>query len=79
VPIAMSQLVVSRGRAIMGRYLTWLFYFGEAWVRANVAALFPVGDRSDHDGARQRHRPLILFPAKRLSMVRPKGAQSTQR
>lgn len=28
-------------RAILGRYLTWLFYFGEDWLRRQFAALFP--------------------------------------
>jgi hypothetical protein len=28
-------------RAVMGRYLTWLYYFGEDWLRANLSALFP--------------------------------------
>ncbi len=31
-------------RSILGRYLNWLFYFGEAWVRAQIAALFPKED-----------------------------------
>ena len=28
-------------RAVLGRYLTWLFYFGEDWLRERFAALFP--------------------------------------
>jgi hypothetical protein len=28
-------------RAVLGRYLTWLFYFGEEWLRGQFAALFP--------------------------------------
>jgi hypothetical protein len=28
-------------RAVLGRYLTWLFYFGEDWLRGQFAALFP--------------------------------------
>jgi hypothetical protein len=31
-------------RAIMGRYLTWLCYFGEDWLRANLSVLFPEDD-----------------------------------
>lgn len=32
-------------RAVLGRYLTWLFYFGEAWLREQFGALFPSGER----------------------------------
>jgi hypothetical protein len=32
------------GRSILGRYLNWLFYFGEAWVREHLSALFPKAD-----------------------------------
>jgi hypothetical protein len=28
-------------RAILGRYLRWLFYFGEPWLRDRLSALFP--------------------------------------
>ena len=31
-------------RAILGRYLNWIFYFGEDWLRANMDELFPSGD-----------------------------------
>lgn len=31
-------------RAIMGRYLQWLFHFGEGWLTANMALLFPQSD-----------------------------------
>jgi hypothetical protein len=31
-------------RAVLGRYLTWLFYFGEAWLREQIDNLFPPGD-----------------------------------
>ena len=31
-------------RAVLGRYLTWLFYFGEDWLRGQVAALFPASE-----------------------------------
>ena len=31
-------------RAMMGRYLRWLFYFGEGWLKSMVAALFPAND-----------------------------------
>jgi len=36
--------VTSRGRiprAVMGRFLTWLHFFGEDWLRANLKRLFP--------------------------------------
>jgi hypothetical protein len=31
-------------RAVLGRYLTWLFYFGEDWLRGQFAALFPINE-----------------------------------
>jgi hypothetical protein len=31
-------------RAIIGRYLRFLFYFGEEWLKAQMPALFPAGD-----------------------------------
>jgi hypothetical protein len=31
-------------RAVMGRYLTWLYFFGADWLRANLSALFPQDD-----------------------------------
>lgn len=31
-------------RAIMGRYLNYLFYFGEDWLRSRMASLFPADD-----------------------------------
>lgn len=31
-------------RAVLGRYLTWLFYFGEGWLREQIVNLFPAGD-----------------------------------
>lgn len=37
-------------RAVLGRYLSWLFYFGEEWVKANFNAIFP-GDKSLRDAA----------------------------
>jgi hypothetical protein len=33
-------------RAIMGRYLCYLFYFGEGWLRAHLDALFPQDDEA---------------------------------
>jgi hypothetical protein len=33
-------------RAIMGRYLCYLFYFGEDWLRAHLDALFPQDDKA---------------------------------
>jgi hypothetical protein len=32
------------GRFILGRYLTWLFYFGEPWLREHLSSLFPKAD-----------------------------------
>jgi hypothetical protein len=33
-------------RAIMGRYLSHLFYFGEEWLQAHLDALFPASDEA---------------------------------
>ncbi len=33
-------------RAMMGRYLTFLFYFGEDWLRAHMDVLFPQEDKA---------------------------------
>jgi hypothetical protein len=33
------------GRSILGRYLNWLFYFGEPWLREQLPALFPQADQ----------------------------------
>jgi len=31
-------------RAVFGRYLHWLFYFGEAWLTARMGSIFPKAD-----------------------------------
>jgi hypothetical protein len=31
-------------RSVLGRYLNWLFYFGESWLREHLSALFPKAD-----------------------------------
>ena len=36
-------------RAIIGRFLGWLFYFGESWLKAQTRALFP----NDNDSLRR--------------------------
>ena len=33
-------------RMIMGRYLAWLYYFGENWVKDHIDALFPPADQA---------------------------------
>jgi hypothetical protein len=33
-------------RVIMGRYLAWLYYFGEDWVKDHIDALFPSVDQA---------------------------------
>lgn len=42
-------------RAIMGRYLTWLYYFAETWLRANVGTLFPADDLALRDATWLSH------------------------
>ncbi|OSI78079.1 hypothetical protein [Bradyrhizobium canariense] len=54
-------------RAIIGRYLTWLFYFGESWVRAHLAELFPAGDVSLRDATWVSHLTTDSQPVKELA------------
>ena len=42
-------------RAVMGRYLRWLFYFGEEWVRSIFSALLPVDDADLRRAAWRSH------------------------
>jgi hypothetical protein len=51
-------------RVIMGRYLSFLFYFGDDWVRAHIHALFPPDDEALRDAAWYGHlahdaRPIL--------------------
>lgn len=54
-------------RAIIGRYLTWLFYFGESWVRAHLADLFPAGDITLRDATWVSHLTTDNQPVKELA------------
>lgn len=54
-------------RAIMGRYLTWLFYFGEVWLRSHMTALFPSGDAMLRDAAWVSHLGTDSGPIKDLA------------
>ena len=38
-------------RAILGRYLGWLFYFGEPWLIASAASIFPASDAQQRRAA----------------------------
>lgn len=42
-------------RAILGRYLNWLFYFGEPWLRGQMDNLFPPQDKQLRDAAWMAH------------------------
>jgi hypothetical protein len=42
-------------RAILGRRLTWLFYFGEDWLRGQLTNLFPPDSRQLRDAAWLAH------------------------
>lgn len=42
-------------RAIMGRYLSWLAFFGEAWLRQQMTALFPEDDEPLRDATWLAH------------------------
>jgi hypothetical protein len=38
-------------RAVLGRYLTWLFYFGQEWVGEQLTNLFPADSKELRDAA----------------------------
>ncbi|MDP2409782.1 MAG: hypothetical protein Q8M26_05800 [Pseudolabrys sp.] len=42
--LARSGTAGRAGRSILGRYLSWLFYFGESWLRERLLSLFPKAD-----------------------------------
>ncbi|QBQ95927.1 hypothetical protein [Paraburkholderia pallida] len=42
-------------RAILGRYLDWLFYFGADWIRGNLDQILPNADDALHQAAWQAH------------------------
>jgi hypothetical protein len=42
-------------RAIMGRYLNWLYYFGEEWLRTNFDSMFPADDLALRDASWLSH------------------------
>jgi hypothetical protein len=47
-----DQTIFGRiAHAILGRYLGWLFYYGENWLRQHIASLFPNDDREVRDVA----------------------------
>jgi hypothetical protein len=62
-------------RAIMGRYLCFLFYFGEDWLRAHIGALFPQDDEalreaSWHGHLAHDHQPIMdLVPELRFCIA----------
>ena len=62
-------------RAIMGRYLTFLFFFGEDWLRAHMDDLFPPDDDVLRNASWYGHlahdqRPIIdLVPELRICLA----------
>lgn len=42
-------------RAILGRYLRWLFYFGEPWLTASMGSIFPASDEQLRRAAWRGH------------------------
>jgi hypothetical protein len=42
-------------RAILGRYLTWLFFFGEDWLRSQMTNLFPPDNKELRNAAWVAH------------------------
>lgn len=52
-------------RAVMGRYLSWLLFFGEDWVRSNLDLIFPAAGNLA-DAAWLGHLLNDSFPAKAL-------------
>ncbi len=53
-------------RAIMGRYLNWLFYVREWWLRAQLSAMFPQNDKSLRRAAWLAHLGFDKGPNKDL-------------
>jgi hypothetical protein len=54
-------------RAILGRYLGWLSYFGESWVKAHVSELFPEKNETLRRAAWLGHLLNDSGPAKALT------------
>ena len=54
-------------RAILGRHLNWLFYFGEQWLLAHVGNLFPKYDQALRNAAWVAHVMSDLHPVPQLT------------
>ncbi|MDE2331395.1 MAG: hypothetical protein KGK16_11520, partial [Bradyrhizobium sp.] len=54
-------------RAVIGRYLNWLCFFGEAWVRGHITELLPPSDLSLRDAAWISHLANDSGPIKDLA------------
>jgi hypothetical protein len=54
-------------RAVMGRYLTWFYYFGEDWLRANLSVLFPEHDLMLRDASWLSHLSADRGPINELA------------
>jgi len=46
-------------RAILGRYLQWLFYVGETWLTARMTSIFPQSDEQLRGAAWLGHLSLV--------------------
>lgn len=53
-------------RAVLGRYLTWLFYFGKDWVHSQLAKLFPLDNNELRDAAWLGHLQNDQYPIGQL-------------
>lgn len=54
-------------RAVMGRYLTWFYYFGESWLRTHLEALFPNDDPVLRDASWLSHLTADRGPINELA------------
>jgi hypothetical protein len=54
-------------RAVIGRYLNWLYFLGEAWVRGHITELLPPSDLSLRDAAWISHLANDSGPIKDLA------------
>jgi hypothetical protein len=54
-------------RAVMGRYLAWLYYFGEDWLCANLDVLFPGDDLVLRDASWLSHLSADRGPINELA------------
>lgn len=67
-------------RAVLGRYLCWLFYFGERWLVTSMGSLFPESDEGLRQAAWMGHLLHDQGPqSELLESLRPSYARAIER